>query len=280
MTRPETSLEALQRDLLTALRWEPSAAARHQMTGRVARLGAPEGAKRRGWTWPRGRVLLLAGAALLLMGAASAATLLQQAVNLDPRWQAAYDHAERGEPDPDDRWLHRDHRARLRRLRQPGPGSVARRPGQHLPRAASGRSHRFDRPSVCRGGELVRWRLRVRGCWHHLGLRGSGGCCQPVAAHRDRSTGHERAGLRPALSARLVQQLAGTGGARWARRPVDLPPRGATPATLRGAARGRGLLERARAMALRTCSTHPPQPVVACCVNVKSTTRDSVLLLA
>ena len=95
MTRPETSLEALERDLQIALQWEPSAAARRQMISRVAGLGAQEGAKRGRWTWPRRRMLVLAGAGLLLMGAASAVTLLQQAVSLDPRWQAAYDHAER-----------------------------------------------------------------------------------------------------------------------------------------------------------------------------------------
>ncbi len=95
MARPETTHEALERDLPVALHWEPSPAARRHMTNRVAQLGATEPAKRMGWHWPRRRALLLAGAGLLLVGAAAAGTLLQQAVNLDPRWQAAYDHAER-----------------------------------------------------------------------------------------------------------------------------------------------------------------------------------------
>lgn len=95
MAKPETTREALERDLPVALRWEPSSGALRHMTSRVARLGATEPEERRGWTWPGRRVLLVAGAGLLLMGAAFAATLLQQAVNLDPRWQAAYDHAER-----------------------------------------------------------------------------------------------------------------------------------------------------------------------------------------
>lgn len=100
MSSPEsTGLEALERDLQTALRWEPSAAAVHRMDIRVAllKVAAARAVPREvaGWRWPRRRLLVLAIAGLLLMGAASALTLLQKAVDLDPRWRAAYEQAER-----------------------------------------------------------------------------------------------------------------------------------------------------------------------------------------
>lgn len=100
MTNDEsTELGGLEGELRMALSWEPPAAAAELMDRRVRQAAAakPETVPRArgGWQLPRHRVIVLLFAGLLLVGAASALTLLQQAVNLDPRWRAAYERAER-----------------------------------------------------------------------------------------------------------------------------------------------------------------------------------------
>jgi hypothetical protein len=96
MSRPDAlGLDRIERDLPAALAWEPSPAALRHMDARVARVVIPRPQAHRGWGWPRRQMLLLAATSLLLVGAASGLTLLQQAVDLDPRWKAAFDLAER-----------------------------------------------------------------------------------------------------------------------------------------------------------------------------------------
>lgn len=94
-TADVTHLDDLERDLRRALAWEMPTAAVTLIDQRVARARAtmarPE---RRLWPRRRLRLVLLVAAALALMGASVALSLLQQAAELMPGWRVAYDQAQ------------------------------------------------------------------------------------------------------------------------------------------------------------------------------------------
>lgn len=85
----------LERDLRLALAWEPPAAVATMMDQRVVRARASMArSERRPWPRRHLRLVLLVAAALALMGASVALSLLQQAAQLMPGWRVAYDQAE------------------------------------------------------------------------------------------------------------------------------------------------------------------------------------------
>lgn len=86
---------ALEQGLRAELASEPSETALDTMDSRVGSVIASGMPRRRQFAWPQRRLLALIAAGLLLLGAASAATLLQRAAELDPAWRAAFDQAER-----------------------------------------------------------------------------------------------------------------------------------------------------------------------------------------
>lgn len=88
-------LPEFERELRNALAWEPGLRAAARMDRAVAAAIAASPAVSRAPRWPRMRLALIAAAALLLMGAASAITLLQQASELMPGYRIAYERAER-----------------------------------------------------------------------------------------------------------------------------------------------------------------------------------------
>ena len=94
-TADVTRFDDLERDLQRALAWEPPTAAVTLMDQRVARARATTAPPERR-LWPRRhlRLVLLVAAALALMGASVALSLLQQAAELMPGWRVAYDQAE------------------------------------------------------------------------------------------------------------------------------------------------------------------------------------------
>jgi hypothetical protein len=85
---------SLEDELRLALAWEPTAAASGRMDAAVrAAIGTAPAS--RGWLRrPIPRLALAIIAALLLMGAASAITLLQRAADQMPGWRVAYQQAE------------------------------------------------------------------------------------------------------------------------------------------------------------------------------------------
>ena len=95
MTSPDLHTDALERDLRAVLAWEPSSLTLQRIDRQVAQVAQRSVIRERGWRLPSRRVLALLVAGLLLIGAAAAVTLLQQAVNLDPRWRTAVERAER-----------------------------------------------------------------------------------------------------------------------------------------------------------------------------------------
>jgi hypothetical protein len=92
-----TGLARLEDELRTALSWEPSssAAARMDRAVSVAVAETPAIRSRPVWHWRLSRSFVVLAASLLLLGAASALTLLQQAAELMPGWRIAYERAER-----------------------------------------------------------------------------------------------------------------------------------------------------------------------------------------
>jgi hypothetical protein len=89
-------LTALETELRMALGWEPTATGRDRMDRSVASaIARPSTAAGRGWRWRTPRLILVVGGALLLLGAASALTLLQRAAELMPGWRIAYERGER-----------------------------------------------------------------------------------------------------------------------------------------------------------------------------------------
>ncbi len=88
-------LAEFEAELRNALAWEPGQRAAARMDRVVAAAIAASPSLGRAPRWPRMRLALIAAAALLLMGAASAITLLQQASELMPGYRIAYDRAER-----------------------------------------------------------------------------------------------------------------------------------------------------------------------------------------
>ncbi len=90
-----TGFDDLERDLRRALAWEPPTAAVTLMDQRVARARATTAHPERR-LWPRRhlRLVLLVAAALALMGASVALSLLQQAAELMPGWRVAYEQAQ------------------------------------------------------------------------------------------------------------------------------------------------------------------------------------------
>ena len=94
-TAEVTGFDDLERDLRLALAWEPPVAVTRLMDQRVTRARATTAHPERR-LWPRRhlRLVLLVAAALALMGASVALSLLQQAAELVPGWRVAYDQAE------------------------------------------------------------------------------------------------------------------------------------------------------------------------------------------
>jgi hypothetical protein len=100
-TADVVGFDGLERDLVLALATDPSPASATRMDGRVAAASAALAASTapaapRAELWPRRhlRLVLLVAAALALMGASVALSLLQQAAELMPGWRVAYDQAE------------------------------------------------------------------------------------------------------------------------------------------------------------------------------------------
>lgn len=90
-----TEFDRLERDLQHALAWEPPLEVALRMQWRVRSAPVSAGSARAG-NWPRRnlRLVLLVAAGLSLMGASIALSLLQQAAQLMPGWQVAYERAE------------------------------------------------------------------------------------------------------------------------------------------------------------------------------------------
>lgn len=90
-----TQFDRLERDLQHALAWEPPLEVTLRVQQHVRSFPVSADSPRRG-TWPRRnlRLVLLVVAGLSLMGASIALSLLQQAAQLMPGWQVAYERAE------------------------------------------------------------------------------------------------------------------------------------------------------------------------------------------
>jgi hypothetical protein len=89
-------LERFETDLHDALAWTLNQGIARRMDDAVAAaIAAAPAAGARSWRWPRGRLIPVVGVALLLMGAASAITLLHRTAELIPGHRVAYERAER-----------------------------------------------------------------------------------------------------------------------------------------------------------------------------------------
>lgn len=89
-------LAVLEKELLMALSWAPTPAIGARMDRSVAAaMARVSTAADRGSRWRMPKLTLVVAGAVLLLGAASAITLLQQAAELMPGWRVAYEMGER-----------------------------------------------------------------------------------------------------------------------------------------------------------------------------------------